>query len=130
MKNFIFLLIFLTISFTCVSQTTKTFVKSFQIVPNSITVDYDCEKHYNTWDGNMVRIELTITASVPNETMSSFVKFGRYDLEYTNENNTLIVSLPKMKNQIILRGEVIKEVIKMTIWLPETTNVASKTILQ
>jgi hypothetical protein len=130
MKNLIFLLTFLMFSLCGISQTTKTFVKNFTVVPTNLNVDIQCEKNYLRWEGNTIKIEMTISASVPSETMNSFVKYGRYDLEYKNENDTLIISLPKMKNEIVLGGQRVTEKISMVIWLPETTIISDETIFQ
>jgi hypothetical protein len=119
MKNLILTLAFFLVSFTVFGQTTKIFIKSFPYTTNNVNVDIEGIKEIKYWDGNTIKIELTVTASVPNETMYSLVKIGRYDMEYKFENNTSTISLPKLKTIINIGGVKINETVKLIIWIPD-----------
>jgi len=119
MKNLILTLTFFLVGFTVFGQTTKIFIKSFPYSTNNVTVDIEGDKEIRHWDGNVIKIELTVTASVPNETMNSLVKVGRYDLDCKFENNLSTISLPKLKTIINIGGSKINETVKLIIWLPD-----------
>ena len=119
MKNLILTLAFFLVSFTVFGQTTKIFIKSFPYNTNNVNVDIEGDKEIKYWDGNVIKIELTVTSSVPNETMNSLVKVGRYDLDCKFENNLSTISLPKLKTIINIGGVKINETVKLIIWIPD-----------
>lgn len=121
---------FLLHSLTSFSQTSKTFVKSIPNNSNEVIVNINCDKKVNHWDNNFIRIELMVTSTLPIETLNSLVKIGRYDFDYKVENDYIIITLPKLNNEITIRGERVTEKISITIWLPEFSKISQETIIQ
>ncbi len=72
------------------------------------------------WKGDVVKILTTVSIDhVSEAVLKSLVTAGRYRIESTIENDSVIISAPALQKQISLGGNPIVESISYHIYVPE-----------
>lgn len=122
MRNLILTALILLTTLFAFGQSDKILCKSFVDCSKDFVVNVDCPKTIQRWNATYAKVELTIHTNVSAEVLSSMVKAGRYDYEVNVVDGMQVITLPKLSNQIILRGVVVSEILSMNIWLPEEVN--------
>lgn len=88
----------------------------------SLRVDVrNAKVYYKKSRGNRIIIEAEIQLSVPNETLLNYIiNNGRYELQYSidPETNQLLLTSLREKDIVIVRGDVCKERVIYTIYIP------------
>jgi hypothetical protein len=125
MKNLILFLMFFLLGNVVFSQSSKTFVKSFQLETNKVLFNIPGNNKVNYWDDNHIKIVFVAKVNLHEETLNQLVKAGRYDLETRIENNVTIIKFIKIVKYLTIKGEKITEFFDFEIFLPKDSEVVS-----
>jgi hypothetical protein len=125
MKNLILFLMFFLLGNVVFSQSSKTFVKSFQLETNKVLFNIPGNNKVNYWDDNHIKIVFVAKVNLHEETLNQLVKAGRYDLETRIENNVTIIKFIKIVKDLTIKGEKITEFFDFEIFLPKDSEVVS-----
>jgi|LakMenE18May11ns_1017448.scaffolds.fasta_scaffold9938115_3 hypothetical protein len=121
MKNLILLLVFLLGSYISFGQSEKTLIRSFNVNVNEVVFPLECKKSVLTWDKTYVRVELMVKTNLRYEILDVLAKNGRYNFESQINNQTLIITLPNLKDKIKIGELELVENFEIKIWLPNET---------
>lgn len=126
MKNLIILLsLVLGFATTINAQTEKTLVKSVALTAsNSAIVSLPGEMSLSTWDNDNDFIRVTTYLKVDNmneNIVKQLVMVGRYTLstKLDEATGTLMISMPKVANQVTVKGILLAEHLIFEISAPE-----------
>lgn len=121
MKNLIWFLVFFGYVSCGFSQTTRTIVKNFRAQTNNVELLFDCEKEIKYWDNDLVQVVIDINVDVVGKEhiLETLIKLGRYTMEKEEFSETLYISLPKLKNDIYVQGNLINEYFNVIMYLPK-----------
>lgn len=124
MKNLIiFLSLVLGLATTMSAQTEKTLVKSVALTAStSAIVSLPGEVSLNTWDNDFIRVTTFLKVDNMNENIvKQLVMVGRYTLssDLDAENGTLIITMPKVANQVTVKGVLLAEQLSFEVNAPE-----------
>ena len=69
----------------------------------------------------MVQVVIDINVDVVGREhiLETLIKLGRYGMEKEEFNETLYISLPKLKNDIYVQGNLINEYFNVIMYLPK-----------
>ena len=121
MKNLILLLVFILGSYISFGQSEKTLIRSFNVNVNEVVFPLECKKSVLTWDKTYVRVELMVKTNLRYEILDVLAKNGRYNFESQINNQTLIITLPNLKDKIKIGELELVENFEIKIWLPNET---------
>lgn len=124
MKNLIiFLSLVLGLTTSLNAQVEKTLVKSVALTAStSAIVTLPGDVSVNTWDNDFIRVTTYLKVDNMNESIvKQLVMVGRYtlssDLDATN--GTLMIKMPKIANQVTVKGVLLTEQLSFEINAPE-----------
>lgn len=123
MKALSFLLICVlmsTLTFAQETESDKTLVKTLNPEGcQDIQLDFkNANIEAAPWDEGTMRVELEISANMPEAILAQLVKAGRYSLDATKEGETYIVSAPNLGKTVTIRGKDLEENIKVLVKTP------------
>ncbi|CAA6825985.1 MAG: Unknown protein [uncultured Aureispira sp.] len=124
MKNLIILLS-LVVGFTTTmsAQAEKTLVKSVALTAsNSASVRLPGKVSVSTWDNDFIRVTTHLKVDNMNENIvKQLVILGRYTLSSELDATTgiLMITLPKVVNQVTVKGALLVEHLSFEINAPE-----------
>lgn len=124
MKNLIILLsLVLGFATTMSAQAEKTLVKSVALTAsNSASVRLPGKVSVSTWDNDFIRVTTHLKVDNMNENIvKQLVIVGRYTLssELDAATGTLMITLPKVINQVTVKGALLIEHLSFEINAPE-----------
>jgi hypothetical protein len=125
MKNILFTLIF-SLAFISVSfaQGQKVLIKSFQTDSKELVVDMVGRVLVNEWDENYVRVMSSIEVNnFSEQVLMRLLMVGRYSITSETIDGALIIKMPRIADQISIKGEVLEEVLEYQIFVPRGTKV-------
>ncbi len=131
MKNLIILLtLVLGFATTINAQTEKTLVKSVALTASSSAiVSLPGEMSLNTWDNDFIRVTTYLKVDNMNENIvKQLVMVGRYtlDTKVDEASGTLVITMPKVANQVTVKGILLAEQLSFEINAPEGYQVIIK----
>jgi hypothetical protein len=88
---------------------------------NEVVFPLECKKSVLTWDKTYVRVELMVKTNLRYEILDVLAKNGRYNFESQINNQTLIITLPNLKDKIKIGELELVENFEIKIWLPNET---------
>ena len=120
MKNFIttiaIIICFATVSF---AQAEQTILKSLTVETATAVLDLPGEVNTSLWDKDFIRITATIkTTNQGEEILKKLILVGRYDIQSAEVDGQFIISMPKVEQQVFIRGVELTEVISYEVQLP------------
>lgn len=126
------LLILLCLTQIMFGQTYKTFVKNFNTYDNySIMCDLPGDLKIERWDKPYCQLVYGIKIiNFGDNILSKLVISKRYDVNVTNSLNHIQITLPNMKNFVIVNGVDLEEEFIFVIKVPNHFNVIKKKILE
>jgi hypothetical protein len=124
MKNVIILLsLVLAFVTTTNAQVDKVLVKSVALTAsNSAIVNLPGEVSLTTWDNDFIRVTTYLKVDNMNENIvKQLVIVGRYTLttELDAATGTLVITMPKVANQVTVKGILLAEYLNFEINAPE-----------
>jgi hypothetical protein len=124
MKNLIILLsLVLGFATTMNAQSEKTLVKSVALTAsNSAVVSLPGEMVLNAWDNDFIRVTTYLKVDNMNENIvKQLVMVGRYTLttKLDAATGTLVITMPKVANQVTVKGILLAEELSFEINAPE-----------
>lgn len=124
MKNLIILLsLVLGFATTMNAQAEKTLVKSVALTAsNSAIVNLPGEMSLETWDNDFIRVTTYLKVDNMNENIvKQLVMVGRYTLstKLDEATGTLTITMPKVANQVTVKGVLLAEHLSFEINAPE-----------
>lgn len=124
MKNLIILLsLVLGFATTMNAQAEKTLVKSVALTAsNSAIVSLPGEMNLKTWDNDFIRVTTYLQVDNMNENIvKQLVMVGRYTLstKLDEATGTLTITMPKVANQVTVKGVLLAERLSFEINAPE-----------
>lgn len=123
-RNLLLLLFTFSLLSPALSQVEKTFVKSFKAEGlQEVALDLNGPVEIRTWPDQLVRVQMTIRASLPEATLMSLLRAGRYNIAGQQTGGILKVTLPDMAREILLNGERIDEQVSFVVFVPDETPV-------
>ena len=132
-KSVVLLFLFLSVhAHELLAQTraSKTFAKTFQLTSESEFVFdvADSVQVIQTENAQQARIMLFIDAyNTSNEMLKSLTEAGRYLIKTQTIGSQLYVSLPFMKNNIVVNGASLKESHYFIFYAPKNTTISRTT---
>lgn len=125
-------LILLCLTQIMFGQTHKTFVKSFNTYGNySIMCDLPGDLQVERWDRPYCQLVSGVKIiNFGDNILSKLVISKRYDVNVTNSLNHIQITLPNMKNFVIVNGVDLEEEFIFVIKVPNHFNVIKKKILE
>jgi len=124
MKNLIiFLSLVLGFATTQNAQAKKTLEKSVELTAStSAIVNLPGEVSLNAWENDFIRVTTYLRVDNMNENIvKQLVMVGRYTLSTDLDagNGTLIITMPKVANQVTVKGVLLSEQLSFEINAPE-----------
>lgn len=124
MKNVIILLsLVLAFVTTTNAQVDKVLVKSIALTAStSATVNLPGEVSLTTWDNDFIRVTTSLKVDNMNENIvKQLVMVGRYTLTTKLDamTGTLVITMPKVANQVTVKGVLLAEYLNFEINAPE-----------
>ena len=124
MKNLIILLnLVLAFATTTNAQVDKVLVKSVALTASaSAIVDLPGEASLTTWDNDFIRVTTYLKVDNMSENIvKQLVIVGRYTLttELDATTGTLVITMPKVANQVTVKGVSLAEYLHFEINAPE-----------
>lgn len=107
-------------------QSTKTLVQSFEIKDISeVTIDIpNVTVEVKEWNNlSEMRIQMEVSANMPETTFKSIVMAGRYNIVNTKNSNLITLTMPALKRQVVLSGKELKEKISFLVYVPSKIKV-------
>ena len=104
----------------------KTLSKSFNLQGKTeLRIDM-ANVEVKTWNEPIARIEISIACENVSEAMlKSLITAGRYNVQSTVENESLVLSAPSMQKTVKLNGQELKENVKYVLNVPKDVNVTN-----
>jgi hypothetical protein len=125
-KHIYISIVFLALSFTLHAQAVgKTLTKSFNPDgKSSIVLELPGNTDIKTWDTPTIKIEFNVGLASGNSAMlNELANVGRYNLVAKANAESILVQMPNMQKQVRVKGEVLKEVLTFTAYVPKNMNV-------
>lgn len=126
MKNILLTLIFsmvlMPISFT---QGQKVLIKSFSADSKELVVDFTAGRVLvNQWDEDYIRVMSSIEINnFSEQVLMRLLMLGRYSITSETVDGVMLIKMPRLGNQVSVKGEVLEEVIEYQIFVPRGTKV-------
>ena len=100
----------------------KTFSKAFNVDGKKTTIlDLPGTIEVKIWENTTVRIEILVTLASGNGSMlNELAHVGRYNLTSKPEGSALLIQAPNLQKQVRVKGEVLKETVSFTVYVPKT----------
>tara|TARA_R110000822_G_scaffold122395_1_gene256535 strand:- start:66 stop:473 length:408 start_codon:yes stop_codon:yes gene_type:complete len=126
------LLILLCLTQIMFGQTYKTFVKNFNTYDNySIMCDLPGDLKIERWDKPYCQLVYGIKIiNFGDNILSKLVSSGRYDVNVNNNLNHTQITIPNIKNFVMVNGIDLEEEFIFIIKVPNHFNVIKKKILE
>lgn len=129
MKN-LFTLIALMFVFATATfaQAEKTLIKSIP-AENMMAalVELPGEVQVSNWDKSFVRVTAVIRVNNTTESiLKRLVMVGRYEINIQEDNNSLVLSMPKTEHTVIIKGVNLEEVLSFEVQAPAGMKVVIK----
>lgn len=126
MKRFIFsLLMVFAAAMTAWAQSSKTLVKSVSLDGNThVIAALPGAVSVSKWDSDFMRI--TVVVEVANSTediLKRLVEVGRYEIQVTEQNGSLLLNMPKIQTPVSIKGTALVEKIRYEISAPQKVHV-------
>jgi hypothetical protein len=124
MKNLIILLsLVLGFATTTNAQADKVLVKSVALTASNLAmISLPGEMSLNTWDNDFIRVTTYLKVDNMNENIvKQLVMVGRYTLttKLDAATGTLTITMPKVANQVTVKGILLAEHLSFEISAPE-----------
>ncbi|MCP4440206.1 MAG: hypothetical protein GY810_14780 [Aureispira sp.] len=119
-----------TLTFAQETESDKTLVKTLDPEGcQDIRLDFESKNiEANPWDEGTMRVELEISANMPEAILAQLVKAGRYSLDAQKDGETYIVSAPNLGKTVTIRGKDLEENIKVVVKTPGYFALADNTL--
>jgi hypothetical protein len=103
----------------------RTLVKSFNLKENkTVVLDLKGQVEVQHWKNDLVRIQIGINLeNASDAVLKSLIAAGRYNLTDVADKNGLVISSPTLDKEITIKGQLLKEHLTYTIFLPEDVSV-------
>jgi len=128
-----YILTFLMVSLGLMSnaQVTRTIHQTFELSDENTGVALDIydEFEVETWSSNNVMVVTTATLESGAQHLLDFCveKQGRYNLEKSGEETSMtLTSTDKVRMKMRYKDQVVYEIVKMKIYIPENYQLAGK----
>lgn len=123
----LFILSFLTVQMS-VAQSQKTFVKSLVANASTVSVNLVGDTEVTEWDEQFIRVTTTIELTNFNEEiLKRLVSVGRYTLETTTKDGVMMINMPKLSTKVTIKGQILNEVLRYEILVPQGITVETRT---
>lgn len=111
-----------SIAFT---QSEKTLVKSFPLeASQTVSLDLPGAIKVKTWDGDLLRIQMTITLQNGNEAvLKSLISAGRYNLIAKVNGSTMNVTAPSLAREVQIGGKALGDNVTFLVFAPKNISV-------
>ncbi len=122
MKTIIQLLFLLFLSIQVgFGQASQSIVRSVPLqAATTININIPGEVKGQIWDKDFVRIVITVNILNSGEDiLKRLVTLGRYDIEHNEENDRLIIDMPKLAQQVVLKGINLEERFRVEVFYPK-----------
>lgn len=125
MKNILFTLIFsLVFMVTSFAQGQKVLIKSFDTDSKELVVDMVGRVLVNEWDEDYIRVMSSIEINNFSENvLMRLLMVGRYSITSETVDGAFIIKMPRIADQVSIKGEMLKEVLEYQIFVPKGTKV-------
>lgn len=116
----------LCFSTTSSAQIGKTFVRSYYLTQQTVTLNLGDNVIVETWkdDNTSLRVEMAVqfgNKNVTNDLIKEFVALGRYLIVADNQATNMVVSVPNTYSLLGLNGKSTGESIRYTVRVPRNT---------
>jgi len=102
------------------AQSTKTLVQSMPLAAATASLEIAAEVEIEYWEEEQVRITTEVIAeNVSEAILKKLVMIGRYNIVQKETPKGLVLYMPKMEHQVILRGQILDEQLKIKVQLPK-----------
>lgn len=111
----------LMISTSIISQTTqKVFVKTFKSdkYEGGVYLDIQGSVEYMNWDKPYFRIFTTIVTDHNEEITNKLAQVGRYNYLIEETESMIVLSMPKLNIDVIIKGKYLNESLRIIIKMP------------
>lgn len=130
-QSLIFILPLLLLFSTATGQVEKTFVKSFNLMGRqTVILNLGDNIQTTTWDNDIVRVQMTVSAQTTDATLKALAESGRYLLKSELSVQELTLTAPNLANPVKLNGNQLKETIQFTVYVPKNITVLKNTELK
>lgn len=127
-QSLIFVLPLLLLFSTATGQVEKTFVKSFNLMGRqTVILNLGDNIQTTTWDNDIVRVQMTVSAQTTDATLKALAESGRYLLKSELSVQELTLTAPNLANPVKLNGNELKETIQFTVYVPKNITVLKNT---
>lgn len=125
MKNLLFILIFSVLLIPAsFAQGQKVLIKSFDTDSDELVVDMTGRVLVNEWDENYVRVMSNIEINNFDEKiLMRLLMVGRYSITSETVDGVMKIQMPRIADQISIKGEMLEEVLEYQIYVPKGTKV-------
>ena len=102
------------------AQSTKTLVQTLPLATATASLEIAAEVEIEYWEEEQVRITTEVIAeNVSEAILKKLVMIGRYNIVQKETPKGLVLYMPKMEHQVILRGQILDEQLKIKVQLPK-----------
>ncbi|WBM73318.1 hypothetical protein [Saprospira grandis] len=102
------------------AQSTKTLVQTLPLAAATASLEIAAEVEIEYWEEEQVRITTEVIAeNVSEAILKKLVMIGRYNIVQKETPKGLVLYMPKMEHQVILRGQILDEQLKIKVQLPK-----------
>lgn len=125
-----FTLLFFATNAVQAQQSSKILVQSYDIKDfDAVNLDIpNATFEIKEWNNlTEMRIQLEISANMPEVTFKSIIAAGRYNLVVSKESNLMSMSMAGLKRQVVLMGRELKEKINCIIFVPAKVKINTNT---
>lgn len=129
MKNLIILICCVVLASFATAQEQTSYTKT--INPKSsdvILFNADIPVGVKEWKEDKLRILVDVVHNdgIGTEVLESLMQIGRYDVKSEKNGKELVVSMPGLRNEILMGGEVIQEAISLLVFAPKGVTVETE----
>jgi hypothetical protein len=125
-----FTLFFFVGTMAIAQQSSKILVQSYDIKDmDAVNLDIpNATFEIKEWNNlTEMRIQLEISANMPEVTFKSIIAAGRYNLLVSKESNLMTMNMSGLKRQVVLMGRELKEKINCIIFVPAKVKINTNT---
>ena len=102
------------------AQSSKTLVQTLPLAAATASLEIAAEVEIEYWEEEQVRITTEVIAeNVSEAILKKLVMIGRYNIVQKETPKGLVLYMPKMEHQVILRGQILDEQLKIKVQLPK-----------
>jgi len=102
------------------AQSSKTLVQTLPLAAATASLEIAAEVEIEYWDEAQVRVTTEVVAeNVSEAILKKLVMIGRYNIVQKETPKGLVLYMPKMEHQVILRGQILDEQLKIKVQLPK-----------